>query len=788
MNKHTLFTVASFLFCTQVSGGTPDGIYHKGWIDFNKNGKMDLYENPKAPLEERVQDLLSQMTLEEKTCQMATLYGSGRVLKDALPQDNWKTEVWKDGIGNIDEEHNGLGTFKSEYSFPYAKHVDTKHTIQRWFVEKTRLGIPVDFTNEGIRGLCHDRATYFPAQCGQGATWNKELIARIGEVEAQEAVALGYTNIYSPILDIAQDPRWGRCVETYGEDPYLVGQLGKQMITSLQKHNLVATPKHFAVYSIPVGGRDGKTRTDPHVAPREMRTLYIEPFRVAFQEAGALGVMSSYNDYDGEPITGSYHFLTEILRQEWGFKGYVVSDSEAVEFISSKHKVANTYEDGIAQAVNAGLNIRTHFTPPADFILPLRKAVDDGKISQETLDKRVTEILRIKFWLGLFDNPYRGNGKQAEQIVHSKEHQAVSLEAARQSLVLLKNETNLLPLSKSIRSIAVIGPNADEQTQLICRYGPANAPIKTVYQGIKELLPHAEVIYKKGCDIIDPHFPESEVLEFPKTAEEARLMEEAIHAAKQAEVVVMVLGGNELTVREDRSRTSLDLPGRQEELLKAVCATGKPVILVMLDGRASSINYAAAHVPAILHAWFPGEFCGQAVAEALFGDYNPGGRLAVTFPKSVGQIPFAFPFKPGSDESSSTSVYGALYPFGHGLSYTTFAYSNLVITPQQQGVQGEINVSCKIKNTGKVKGDEVVQLYLHDEVSSVTTYTKVLRGFERIALKAGEEKEIRFTLHPQDLGLWDKNMNFRVEPGDFKVMVGASSTDIRLEGKFNIVH
>lgn len=786
MNKHTLSVAITFLFCTPISGGIPDGIYHKGWIDFNKNGKMDLYENPKAPLEDRVQDLLSQMTLEEKTCQMATLYGSGRVLKDALPQDNWKTEVWKDGIGNIDEEHNGLGAFKSEYSFPYAKHVDAKHTIQRWFVEKTRLGIPVDFTNEGIRGLCHDRATYFPAQCGQGATWNKKLIARIGEVEAKEAVALGYTNIYSPILDIAQDPRWGRCVETYGEDPYLVGELGKQMITSLQKYNLVATPKHFAVYSIPIGGRDGKTRTDPHVAPREMRTLYIEPFRMAFQEAGALGVMSSYNDYDGEPITGSYHFLTEILRQEWGFKGYVVSDSEAVEFISNKHKVADTYEDGIAQAVNAGLNIRTHFTPPADFILPLRKAVDDGKISQETLDKRVAEILRIKFWLGLFDNPYRGNGKQAEQIVHSKEHQAVSLEAARQSLVLLKNETHLLPLSKSIRSIAVIGPNADEQTQLICRYGPANAPIKTVYQGIKELLPHAEVIYKKGCDIIDPHFPESEILDFPKTAEEVQLMEEAIRAAKQAEVVVMVLGGNELTVREDRSRTSLNLPGRQEELLKAVCATGKPIILVMLDGRASSINYAAAHVPAILHAWFPGEFCGQAVAEALFGDYNPGGRLAVTFPKSVGQIPFAFPFKPGSDESSSTSVYGALYPFGHGLSYTTFTYSDLHISPSHQGVQGDIHVSCKIKNTGKIKGDEVVQLYLRDEISSVTTYTKVLRGFERISLKAGEEQTVHFRLRPQDLGLWDKNMNFRVEPGSFKVMLGASSTDIRLHDQFEI--
>lgn len=776
----------SLFLCSHAASANKSGIYQKGWIDFNKNGKMDVYENPNAPLEERVQDLLNQMTMDEKTCQMATLYGSGRILKDALPQESWQTEIWKDGIGNIDEEHNGLGSYRSAYSFPYTKHVETKHAIQRWFVEKTRLGIPVDFTNEGIRGLCHDRATYFPAQCGQGSTWNKELIARISEVEAREAHALGYTNIYSPILDIAQDPRWGRCVETYGEDPYLVGQLGKQMILGLQKHNLVASPKHFAVYSIPVGGRDGNTRTDPHVAPREMRTLYLEPFRVAFQEAGALGVMSSYNDYDGEPISGSYHFLTEILRQQWGFKGYVVSDSEAVEFISTKHKVAETYEDGIAQAVNAGLNVRTNFTQPDEYILPLRKAIADGKISQETVNKRVAEILRVKFWLGLFDNPYRGDGKLAEKIVHSKEHQAVSLDAARQSLVLLKNENQALPLSKSVRSVAVIGPNADEYKQLICRYGPANAPIKTVYQGIREMLPDAEVLYEKGCDIVDPHFPQSELLDFPKTAEETRLMDAAVAAAQKAEVVILVLGGNELTVREDRSRTSLDLPGRQEELLKAVCATGKPVVLVMLDGRASTINYAQAYVPAILHAWFPGEFCGQAVAEALFGDYNPGGKLAVTFPKSVGQIPFAFPFKPGSDVKASTSVYGALYPFGYGLSYTSFAYSNLTLTPLRQGPQGEVTVTCTVKNTGKVKGDEVVQLYLRDEVSSVTTYTKVLRGFERITLQPGEAQTVRFTLRPQDLGLWDKNMNFTVEPGQFKVMIGASSQDIRLEGEFEI--
>jgi beta-glucosidase len=782
-----LFVIISLLcLCAYSIAAPKKSIYHKTWIDFNKNGVMDVFENPKAPLDDRVNDLLKQMTLDEKTCQMATLYGSGRVLKDALPQPSWSTEIWRDGIGNIDEEHNGLGNFGSQYSFPYSKHVETLHTIQRWFVENTRLGIPVDFTNEGIRGLCHDRATYFPAQCGQGATWNKQLIAEIGNVEAEEASALGYTNIYSPILDIAQDPRWGRCVESYGEDPYLVGQLGKQMVQSLQNHQIVSTPKHFAVYSVPVGGRDGGTRTDPHVTPYEVRTLYIEPFRVAFQEAGALGVMSSYNDYNGVPITGSYHFLTEILRNEWGFKGYVVSDSEAVEFIWNKHHVVPTYEDGIAQAVNAGLNIRTNFTRPSDYIIPLRKAITDGKISMETVDKRVAEILRVKFWLGLFDNPYRGDARLAEKTVHSKEHQTVALDAARQSLVLLKNTNNMLPLSKSIHSVAVIGPNANEYKKLIGRYGPANAPIKSVYQGIKDMLPNAEVSYAKGCNITDPHFPQSELMDYAMTDEEKKMIDEAVSLAQKSEVTILVLGGNEPTVGEGHSRTSLELTGRQNELMKAICTTGKPVVLVLMDGRAATINYAQANIPAILHAWFPGEFCGQAIAEAVFGDYNPGGKLAVTFPKSVGQIPFAFPFKPGSDVSNDTSVYGALYPFGYGLSYTTFSYKNLVVTPHFDGDNKEVLVSCQVQNTGKVKGDEIVQLYIHDEVSSVISYTKVLRGFERITLQPNEEKTVTFTLHPQDLGLWNKDMKFVVEPGSFKVMVGSSSKDIRLEGKFSI--
>lgn len=785
--KKYILTCVTLLGSFGISWVSAQQIYHNDWIDFNKNGVRDIYEDPSSPLEARVENLLSQMTVEEKTCQMATLYGSGRVLKDVLPTANWKNEIWKDGIANIDEQANGLGDFGSSLSYPYVSSIHNRQAIQRWFVEQTRLGIPVDFTNEGIRGLCHDRATMFPAQCGQGATWNKDLISEIARVTATEANALGYTNIYSPILDIAQDPRWGRVVECYGEDPYLVGELGKRMVGGLQNAGLVATPKHFAVYSIPVGGRDGGTRTDPHVAPREMKTLYLEPFRKVFCEAHPLGVMSSYNDYDGEPVSGSYHFLTGILRKEWGFEGYVVSDSEAVEFLYSKHKVVPDVEGAASQVVNAGLNVRTQFTPPEDFILPLREVIRYGKVSEETLNTRVAEVLRVKFRMGLFDNPYKGDIHNVEQVVHSKEHQAISLRAALESMVLLKNENKLLPLSKSLKKVAVIGPNADECKDLVCRYGPANAPIKTVYQGIKEYLPHAEVCYAKGADIIDQYFPESELYYVPLDTKEQTMINEAVGLAQSSDVVIMVLGGNEKTVREEYSRTSLDLCGRQQELLQAVYATGKPVVLVMVDGRASTINWAEQYVPAIVHAWFPGEFMGDAVAQVLFGDYNPGGKLPVTFPRSVGQIPYAFPFKPGSQSDGRVRVTDSLYPFGYGLSYTTFSYSDLVIENKEISIHDQVQLRCKVKNTGAVTGDEVVQLYIRDDYSSVTTYVKVLRGFERIKLRPGEEKEVCFTLTSRDLGLWSKNNVFEVEPGSFSVMIGSSSEDIRLSGSFVVL-
>ena len=771
MKGKCFWTMISFLVSNPVFGA--GNIYMDGWIDFNKNGAKDIYEDPSQPIEERVNDLLQQMNLDEKTCQLATLYGSGRVLEDKVPNEGWKERIWKDGIANIDEQANGLGTFGSELSYPYAVSVENRHEIQKWFVEETRLGIPVDFTNEGIRGLCHDRATMFPAQCGQGSTWNRKLIREIARVTAQEANVLGYTNIYSPILDLARDPRWGRVVECYGEDPYLVGELGKQMIEGLQAYGLVSTPKHFAVYSIPIGGRDEGTRTDPHVAPREMMTVFLEPFRKAFSEAGAMGVMSSYNDYDGIPVSGSHYFLTEILREQWGFDGYVVSDSEAVEFLYSKHRVATDLSDAAAQVVNAGLNVRTAFSSPEDYILPLRKAIADGKISMETLDLRVAEVLRVKFRLGLFDNPYRGDTLSAERIVHSEEHQSIARQAALESIVLLKNEGNLLPLSKKLKKVAVIGPNANEKTDLICRYGPANAPIKTVYEGIKEILSHATVKYAKGADIIDSHFPESELYFVPLDEDEQSMIDEAV-----------TLASNEKTVREEYSRSALDLCGRQEELLRAVCAVGKPVVLVMLDGRAATINWADKYVPAIVHAWFPGEFTGDAIAAVLFGDYNPGGKLAVTFPKSVGQIPYAFPFKPAADSKGKVRVDGALYPFGYGLSYTTFSYRDLELSHDTINLYDSVALCCKVKNTGNVSGDEIVQLYLRDEVSSVITYDKVLRGFERVHLEPGEEKTVKFVLTPQDMGLYNRENRFVVEPGKFSIMIGRSSTDVSLRTSF----
>jgi beta-glucosidase len=775
-------------------------IYHKGWIDFNKNGKMDVFEDPSQPIEKRIADLLSQMTVKEKTCQLATLYGYKRVLKEEMPAESWNNEVWKDGIANIDEELNNLTSHTdaapTQYSYPYSKHAAAINTIQRWFVENTRMGVPVDFTNEGIHGLNHDRATSLPAPIGIGSTWDKNLVRLAGDVVGREAKALGYTNVYTPILDVARDQRWGRVVETYGENPFLIAELGKQMCLGVQEQGVASTLKHFAVYSVPKGGRDGADRTDPHVAPRELYELYLYPFRRVIQEAHAKGVMSSYNDWNGEPVTGSYFFLTELLRQKFGFTGYVVSDSEAVEFLYSKHHVADSKEDAVREAIEAGLNVRTNFTMPQTYIMPLRQLVKDGKVSMKLLDSRVADVLRVKFELGLFDHPYVEDPKAADKIVHNDEATTMGLKMNRESMVLLKNENNLLPLNKSaIKNILVTGPLAIAKSYATSRYGPSHNPTTSVLEGITNYMGgDAKVTYTKGCDVIDAGWPESEIIETPLTTQEQASIDSAVNLAKQSDVVIAVVGESEDQVGESLSRSGLNLPGRQLKLIQALQATGKPVVMVMINGQPLTINWENKFIPAILEAWFPGPESGRVIAETLFGDNNPGGKLSITFPKTVGQIEFNFPFKPGSQDNQSgkngwgkTYVNGPLYPFGYGLSYTNFDYSNLQVSPQQEKQQGDIHVTVDVTNTGQRKGDDVVELYLKQEFSDVTVYEYDLRGFERVNLAPGEKKTVEFTLHPDDLAILDKNMNWTVEPGKFQVMIGASSEDIKLKQEFEVV-
>lgn len=806
----TLLLGGSTLLCAQKTVKIPavykpvkSEMYKKGWIDFNKNGVKDVYEDPNASLDARIEDLLSQMTLEEKTCQMVTLYGYKRVLKDDLPTPEWKQMLWKDGIGAIDEHLNGfqqwgLPPSDNPYVWPASRHAWALNEVQRFFIEETRLGIPVDFTNEGIRGIESYRATNFPTQLGLGHTWNRELIRQVGLITGREARILGYTNVYAPILDVGRDQRWGRYEEVYGESPYLVAELGIEVVRGMQhNHQVAATGKHFVAYSNNKGAREGMARVDPQMSPREVEMIHVYPFKRVIKEAGLLGVMSSYNDYDGVPIQGSYYWLTTRLRGEMGFRGYVVSDSDAVEYLYTKHSTAKDMKEAVRQSVEAGLNVRCTFRSPDSYVLPLRELVKEGGLSEEVINDRVRDILRVKFLIGLFDAPYQTDLAGADREVEKAENESLALQASRESLVLLKNENNVLPLDiNNVKKIAVCGPNADEEGYALTHYGPLAVEVTTVLEGIRQKSEgKAEVLYTKGCDLVDANWPESELIDYPMTDNEQAEIDKAVENARQADVAVVVLGGGQRTCGENKSRSSLDLPGRQLKLLQAVQATGKPVVLVLINGRPLSINWADKFVPAILEAWYPGSKGGTAVADVLFGDYNPGGKLTVTFPKSVGQIPFNFPCKPSSQidggknpglDGNMSRVNGALYSFGYGLSYTTFEYSDIEISPKVITPNQKATVRCKVTNTGKRAGDEVVQLYIHDILSSVTTYEKNLAGFERIHLQPGETKEVVFALDRKQLELLDKHMEWVVEPGDFSIMVGASSEDIRLSGKLTV--
>lgn len=792
----TLKTIATTLTLLSLSPLAAD-IYKDGWIDRNKNGEKDPYENPELSTDERIADLIGQMNMDEKTAQMGTIYGHKRILKDTHPTEKWKNEVWKDGIGNIDEHCNGVKGVLDMTG--HAEHADLLNIIQRWFAEETRLGVPVDFTNEGIRGVCHNNASNFPTQIGVGATWDRDLVRRIGEITAKEGKALGYSNIYSPILDVVRDPRWGRTVECYGESPYLVGELGKQQCLGIQSQGVGSTVKHFATYSHPSGGRDGKGRTDPQIPFRDMHQILMHPFEKVIKEAQPWGAMSSYNTYDGVAVTGSPYFLTELLREQYGFKGYVVSDSGAVSRLESQHKTAADFETAVVQAVNAGLNVRTTFQDTKKFVLPLRKVVAEGRISEETINSRVSDILRVKFELGLFDNPF-ADPEKVEEIIHIPEHEAATLEAARKAMVLLKND-GILPLDPSAYgTILATGPCADDALPMISRYGPGASDVITPLAGLKNYLgDKVEVLHSKGCHYFDKQFPESDVLPTAPDAEAQAEIDEALKLAEKSDLIIAYLGDTHDTVGESKTRLSLDLPGHQTLLVQELVKTGKPVLVVLMLGRSASVNWIDQNIPGILCAWHGGEKVGQAITETLFGDNNPGGKLPITFPKGVGQVPLAFPHRNGAWGGQSkghdpngwgrSRVLGPLYHLGHGLSYTSFEYGEATVTPANPTEDDEITITTEVTNSGERDGDTVVQLYIKDEVGSIAPFEKILRGFERVPLKAGETKTVTFKVNPKrDLKMLDINNDWIVEPGKFTVMIAESSSeeDIKQTSEFTI--
>jgi len=791
MNK--LSFVLILLLFSVISFKQPSvSIYHKNWIDLNKNGKKDVYEDVTAPIPLRVKDLLHQMNTDEKTMQMVTLYGWKRVLKDSLPTPDWKNQLWKDGIANIDEHLNGFINFNKtnehELVSDIDKHVWAMNEAQRFFIEQTRLGIPADFTNEGTRGVEWHHSTNFPSQLNMGMTWNRQLVYEMGRITGQEARSLGYTNVYAPILDVARDQRWGRLEEVYGESPYLVAELGIQMTKGMQwNHQIAATAKHFAVYSANKAAREGMARTDPQISPREVEDELIYPFRRVIKEAGILGVMSSYNDYDGIPISGSNYWLIQKLRNELGFKGYVVSDSDALEYLFTKHRTAGSLKEAVYQAFMAGMNVRCTFTAPDSVVIYLRQLIKEGRIPMDTINKRVADVLTVKFTTGIFDHPYIESAAKTKEIVNNAAHQQTAETASYESIVLLKNNNHLLPLTGNYKQVAVIGPNAKNDNYAHTHYGPLHTPSISVFDGINEKLKNKAVVqYAEGCELTDKRWPESEILPEAPDSNEQKMIDEAVAIAKASDIAIVVLGGNTATAGENKSRTTLELPGHQNALIRAIKATGKPVVAVLIGSQPMSINWIDRNIDGIIYAAYPGSFGGKAIADILFGDYNPAGKLTLTWPKTVGQLPMTFLTKPNaqSDKGESARVKGLLYPFGFGLSYTSFHYANLQVTPQQSKGKDCIKVSFTVANTGSREGDEVVQLYLRDDVSSVTTYEKKLVGFERIHLKPGETKPVQLTIAPDELKLYDRNWHHIIEPGLFKVFIGSSSEDLRLEGSF----
>ena len=768
------------------------------------NAQKPVYKDASQPVELRVADLLSRMTLDEKIGQVRCPLGWFIYDKDAKGKVSLTEKFYK----YTDEQYIGnyWAVLRADpwtqktltNGLNPALSVEMLNMMQRYAVEKTRLGIPIMVAEETPHGHMAIGATVFPTALSQAATFDRNVLFRMGEAMGAEIRAQGAHVGYGPVIDIAREPRWSRMEETFGEDPTLAGILATEVVRGMQGdlnlngevrndgNHVYSTLKHFAAYGIPEGGLNGEMAS---VGERTLLSEYVPQFKRTV-EAGVGSIMTSYNMIDGIPCTSNRHLLTEVLRDTWGFKGAIYSDLQSIEGVAQTHHCAENWEEAGALAVNAGVDIDLE----GNSYQYLRHAIETGKASEADLDRAVSKVLTLKFNLGLFENPYV-DAKRAARIVRSEEHQQLAREVARKGICLLEND-GTLPLSKDLRHVAVIGPNAD---MMYNQLGDYTAPqdrsaIATVLDGVRAMLPTAEVEYVKGCAIRDT-----------TTSDIAA----AVAAAKRSEVTILVVGGSsardfkteylstgaalvgkgelsDMDSGEGYDRASLQLMGDQERLMQALINAGVKLVVVYIEGRPLNMNIAAEKANALLTAWYPGGQGGMAIADVLFGDYNPAGRIPVSIPRNVGQIPVYYSKHPSHDYIDSPAA--PLYSFGYGKSYTTFAYSNLVCATVKPAPGEDVlaRVTFTVTNTGDRDGEEVPQLYVRDVTGSVETPHMALKNFDRIALRAGESRTVTFDLRHDDLALYNLKMEHVVEPGEFKVMVGAASNDIRLEGSFRI--
>ncbi|MEP6984069.1 MAG: glycoside hydrolase family 3 N-terminal domain-containing protein [Chloroflexota bacterium] len=751
-------------------------------------------------VEARVAALMAEMTLDEKIAQLGS-YWIYEVLDGTTFSPNKAQKLLHNGIGHITRMGGASNVQPSE-------SVLLANNIQKFLIEHTRLGIPAIIHEECCSGYMARGATVFPQAIGVASTWEPEIVQKMADVIRHQMRSVGAHHALSPVLDVTRDPRWGRVEETFGEDPYLVARLGVAYIRGLQgehlDHGVVATGKHFVGYGISEGGMNW---APPHIGWRELRDVYLFPFEAAVRDGKMASIMNGYHEIDGIPCGSSKELLTTILRDQWGFEGTVVSDYFAITMLNEYHHVTHTKAEAAFAALDAGLDIELPFTD--SYGDPLRQAVLAGEISEDLVNVSLQRALTQKFALGLFDHPYVDN---TTVVFDTAEERQLAREIAQKSIVLLKNEGSILPLSKQLSSIAVIGPNADSIRNLFGDYAyPAhvetllemkkdknvfNQPLPDNIQAVEDFIPAISVLagikaqvgtetqihYAKGCAVND-------------TSTEG--FAEAVEAAKKAQIAIVVVGDkagltDDCTSGESRDRANLDLPGVQCQLVKAIYDTGTPIVLVMINGRPVSLGWIAESVPAILEAWFPSEEGGNAVADILFGDVNPGGKLPITFPRTVGQVPLFYSHRPSGGRSHwkgdyvETSV-KPLYPFGFGLSYTQFEFSNLRIDSASAPIGGEVAVHVDVTNVGDRAGDEVVQLYTHQYVTSVTRPVKELKGFQRVTIESHQTKTVTFCLKVNQFGFYDQAQNFVVEPGKVDVMVGNSSQDIPCSGEFEIL-